>query len=183
LNWFRNYVDPYALSDKPLWIAQYNDRITHETPGLFGMWQYSSSGSVGGISGNCDMNECYVAYWDGSSDNNGPSVPTEVPTETPSGDTYTVQSGDTLSEIAERFGTTYEQLASLNGIADPNIIYPGQVLKVTGTPSARLTYTVQEGDTLSAIADQFGTDYSTLANLSGITDPDIIYPGQIIVLP
>ena len=44
--------------------------------------------------------------------------------------TYTVQSGDTLSSIASKFGTTYQKIASDNGIADPNKIYVGQVLRV-----------------------------------------------------
>lgn len=44
--------------------------------------------------------------------------------------TYTVKSGDTLSEIAARYGTTYQELAKKNGIANPNLIYPGQVLKI-----------------------------------------------------
>ena len=44
--------------------------------------------------------------------------------------TYTVKSGDTLSAIAAKYGTTYQELAAKNGIADPNKIYPGQVLKI-----------------------------------------------------
>lgn len=44
--------------------------------------------------------------------------------------TYTVKSGDTLSGIASKFGTTYQKIAADNGIADPNKIYPGQVLKI-----------------------------------------------------
>jgi LysM repeat protein len=44
--------------------------------------------------------------------------------------TYTVKAGDTLSKIAAKFGTTYQELAKINGIADPNKIYPGQVLKI-----------------------------------------------------
>lgn len=44
--------------------------------------------------------------------------------------TYTVRSGDTLSGIAARYGTTYQALAAKNGIANPNKIYPGQVLVV-----------------------------------------------------
>lgn len=43
---------------------------------------------------------------------------------------YTVKSGDTLSGIAAKYGTTYQELAAKNGIADPNKIYPGQVLKI-----------------------------------------------------
>lgn len=44
--------------------------------------------------------------------------------------TYTVKSGDTLSGIAQKYGTTYQELAAKNGISDPNKIYPGQVLKI-----------------------------------------------------
>lgn len=52
-----------------------------------------------------------------------------APTQS-AGTAYTVQSGDTLSGIAAKFGTTYQALAAKNGIANPNLIYPGQVLRV-----------------------------------------------------
>ena len=48
----------------------------------------------------------------------------------PAARTYTVQSGDNLSSIAARYGTTYQALAAKNGISNPNLIYPGQVLKI-----------------------------------------------------
>ena len=48
----------------------------------------------------------------------------------PAARTYTVQAGGTLSAIAAKFGTTYQALAAKNGIANPNLIYPGQVLKI-----------------------------------------------------
>ena len=44
--------------------------------------------------------------------------------------TYTVKKGDTLSAIAARYGTTYQKLAEKNGIANPNLIYPGQRLVI-----------------------------------------------------
>lgn len=50
--------------------------------------------------------------------------------KTTAGRTYTVRSGDTLSGIAVRYGTTYQVLAAKNGIANPNIIHPGQVLRI-----------------------------------------------------
>lgn len=49
---------------------------------------------------------------------------------TPSYQTYTVKKGDTLSGIAKRYGTTYQKIAKDNGIANPNLIYPNQVLKI-----------------------------------------------------
>ena len=96
--------------------------------------------------------------------------------------TYTVQSGDTLSGIAARYGTTWQHLADINGLADPNLIYPGQVLTVDGgapAPAAR-TYTVQSGDTLSGIASAYGTSWQRLADINGLSNPDVIYPGQVL---
>ncbi|WP_343842237.1 LysM domain-containing protein, partial [Faecalicatena contorta] len=43
---------------------------------------------------------------------------------------YTVKSGDTLSEIAARYNTTYQKLAQINGIGNPDLIHPGQVIKI-----------------------------------------------------
>ncbi len=57
-----------------------------------------------------------------------PGTPQPPPTE----GTYTVQRGDTLSRIAARFNTTVQAIATLNGIANPNLIYPGQVLRIPG---------------------------------------------------
>ncbi len=98
--------------------------------------------------------------------------------------TYTVQPGDTLSGIAAAYCTTWQHLAELNGLADPNIIYPGQVLVVDGSapvPAAQ-TYTVQSGDTLSGIASAYGTSWQRLADINGIADPNLIYPGQVLTI-
>lgn len=66
LYWFNNYLAETLskYSDRPMWLAQYNDKITHKYPNLFGMWQYSSKGSVSGIKGNVDMDQCFIPYWD-----------------------------------------------------------------------------------------------------------------------
>lgn len=95
--------------------------------------------------------------------------------------TYTVKSGDTLSEIAMKYGTTYQELARINNIANPNVIYPGQVIKINGT--AETTYTVKSGDTLSGIANKYGTTWQKLyeKNKSVIgNNPNLIKPGQVL---
>jgi LysM repeat protein len=61
-----------------------------------------------------------------------PGQPTPVPCTPGTGGTYVVVRGDTLASIAARFGTTYPALAQLNGIANPNLIFAGQTLRVTG---------------------------------------------------
>ena len=60
LNWFRNYLTDPWYDTKAKWIAQYASKCTYEK--TYGMWQYSSSGKVKGISGNVDMNICYSDY-------------------------------------------------------------------------------------------------------------------------
>ena len=100
---------------------------------------------------------------------------------------YRVVGGDTLSGIAERFGTTVGSLASANHINNPNMIVAGQVLSIPGssgsaTPAGSASYTVVRGDTLSAIAARFATSTSALASANGITNPNLIYVGEVLKL-
>lgn len=94
--------------------------------------------------------------------------------------TYTVQSGDTLSGIASKYGTTYQVLASYNNISNPNVIQIGQVIKIpsTSTTSHVEYYTVRSGDNLSSIAKRYGTTVSQLQKWNNIKNTNLIYPGQ-----
>jgi LysM repeat protein len=104
----------------------------------------------------------------------------QTTTQTPSTTTSThiVRSGETLSGIASKYGTTYQTLASLNGLSNPNYIYVGQQLKVSGAASTSRVYIDISGDNLSTIAQKLGTTYSSLAQKNGIANPNLIYPGQ-----
>lgn len=96
---------------------------------------------------------------------------------------YTVQAGDTLSKIAAKYGTTYQKLASYNGIANPNIINVGQKIRIPG--SGAKTYTVKPGDSLWAIAAAQlgdGSRYNEIKTLNGLNS-NTIYPGQTLKLP
>ncbi|MBA5266469.1 LysM peptidoglycan-binding domain-containing protein [Enterococcus hirae] len=94
--------------------------------------------------------------------------------------THVVQYGETLSSIATRYSTTYQALASLNGLSNPNMIYAGQVLKVNEKVSTTRTYTVRSGDNLSSIASRLGITYQVLAQGNGLSNPNLIYPGQVL---
>lgn len=104
------------------------------------------------------------------------------------GDTvYTVKAGDTLSGIAAKYGTTYQTLASYNGISNPNKISVGQKIKIPGSSSGggTRTYTVKSGDSLWAIAAKQlgnGSRYKEIKSLNGLTS-DTIYAGQVLKLP
>lgn len=106
---------------------------------------------------------------------------------------YTVQRGNTLSQIAQKYGVTVEQIVSLNNIANPNLIFPGEKLRITSieqtnssqnqtvtNPSVNQTYVVQRGDTLSRIALRFGTTVQKLVNLNDIRNPNLIFVGQVL---
>lgn len=96
---------------------------------------------------------------------------------------YTVQRGDTLSGIAAKYGTTYQKLASYNGIANPNVISVGQKIKIPG--SGVRTYTVEAGDSLWAIAAKQlgdGSRYNEIKTMNGLSS-NTIYAGQTLKLP
>ena len=96
--------------------------------------------------------------------------------------THIVQYGENLSTIAVQYGTTWQELARINALSNPSIIYAGQTLSVTGGQSvAKSSYCVVEyGDTLSSIAAQFGTTVERLVSANGISNPNLIYAGQVL---
>ena len=197
----RNFLDTYLGSSLPeryaFWYARYADSFDGTDCGI---WQYTSQGSIPGISGDVDLDIGYVDYpaaikaaglnhLDGSS-----PAPSPSPSPSPDYITYVIQPGDTLSGIAQRYGTTggiaqrygttVSALSSLNGISNPDLIYAGNTIRVpenggSGSSGAQY-YTIQPGDTLSGIAAKFGTTVSALSALNGISDPDLIYAGNTI---
>lgn len=98
------------------------------------------------------------------------------------GQTHVVQYGENLSSIAAKYGTTWQELARINALSNPNIIYQGQSLNVVGGQSAATSgYCVVEyGDTLSSIAAQFDTTVERLVSANGISNPNSIYAGQVL---
>jgi predicted chitinase len=123
-----------------------------------------------------------------------PPVPKPVPNPSPS-PTYVVKSGDTLSGIATKFKTTWQNLQKLNNLIDPNRIFVGQRLMVPGVPPAvaktpqhrtvvrkpvnkPVLVTVHNGDTLSAIASRHGTTWQNLQKLNNLRNPNVILVGQ-----
>lgn len=181
----RQIADNYEL-----WIAYYGDyNNLRDIETRWQKWigvQYTDRGYVPGIRGKVDR-DLYT-------ENIFLSDTSEVPhTENPNDSintetiTYTVQSGDTLSSIASRYGTTVQEVVDINGLSNPNLIYPGEVLRITtnstthgsetrGTGS--IVYTVQRGNTLSQIANTYGVTVSHIVEINNIANPNLIYPGQ-----
>lgn len=108
---------------------------------------------------------------------------------------YTVKSGDTLGEIAITNGVSTKALADANGITNPDLIRPGQVLVIPGVASASggsgssggttssSTYTVKSGDSLYKIASAHQVSLSSIIEANNITNANLIRPGQELVIP
>jgi LysM repeat protein len=104
--------------------------------------------------------------------------------------THQVRPGDTLSGIAASYGVTMQQLQHANGITNPDRIYAGQVLSISGasatggsvTAAAR-SHTVAPGETLSSIARQYGVTLNAMVSENGLSNPDRIYVGQDLAVP
>ena len=131
LNWWNNYLKKTAkdYSSNAFWIAQYNDTMDYKPASKMGMWQYTSSGKVNGISGRVDMNKCYVAYWDTAvkpstpHTDEKPTEPTNPPTEPKlngySGEMPTLKLNKTNAEVIE------DTIRWLEWIANDNSFHYG----------------------------------------------------------
>lgn len=195
-------------SQYPLWLAEYpNYQVTSEPDYNYfpsfdnvQLFQFTSTYVAGGLDGDVDFTGITENGYNGG-DAQKPKTTTPATTTGKQlhQDThnYTVKSGDTLSAIASHYGMTVNALVMLNGIKNANLIYPGQVLRVADsgagstvtqkattpiTSTGTQTYTVRYGDTLSGIASRYGTSTSTLASINGISNPNWIYPGQVLKL-
>jgi LysM repeat protein len=117
---------------------------------------------------------------------------TPQPTESPTAGegTHTVQAGENLFRIALEYGLGYQALAAYNGIANPHIIFVGQVLKIPGagepvvTPSPGVGYhVVQAGENLYRVALKYNMLYTRLAAANNLSYPYTIYVGQRLNIP
>ncbi|MFI3323697.1 MAG: LysM peptidoglycan-binding domain-containing protein [Rikenellaceae bacterium] len=97
---------------------------------------------------------------------------------------HTVKSGDTLSAIAKKYGTSVSKICSLNNISANSTLKIGQKLKVSGSTSTAPTtstpeyYKVRKGDTLSAIARKHSTSVSTICTLNNISSTTTLQINQ-----
>lgn len=186
----RDTFDTGLAEDYELWIAYYEDRnrlinIQTSWNTYIGI-QYTDRGRVNGINGSVDRDlyteEIFLNENSEIPDNNENTSPRNTESLE-----YTVQRGDTLSAIARRYGTTVQELVNINSIQNPNLIYPGEKLRILtnstipgneerGTGS--IIYTVKRGNTLSQIAREYRVSVEHIVELNDIQNPNRIYPGE-----
>jgi lysozyme len=116
------------------------------------------------------------------------STTPSTPASSGTSSTYTVRSGDTLSEIADKYDVSTSTLAAWNDITNPRSLRVGDKLVIKGgtTPAAPTTstlkYTVRSGDTLSEIASSHGVSSADLKRWNGISDPRSLRVGQVLTI-
>ena len=198
LDWWTNALHRPAWGQRNFLghIARYNGNPGnpgYTAPNL-AVHQHSDAGIVAGIPGHVDRDATIGSYGLAQICIGGivavTPAPPYVPPAAPSGDTWTVKAGDTLSRIASVWGVTVSTLAASNGIPDPDLIHIGQVIHKPGSTGAAPaptagtgTYVVRSGDTLSAIAASHGTSVPVLVTLNHLANPDRIFPNQVLTLP
>ena len=121
-------------------------------------------------------------------------LPTPEDTPEPTTVTYEVRPGDTLSTIAEKFGTDVERIRVMN-LLTTDALQVGQVLRLPNVPGVTtpegiptptpepFQYTVQEGDTLLSIALRFDTSLNRIMSINGLHDEHSLKVGQILLIP
>lgn len=129
-SWFQDKIAPETWVDPGvfLWVAHYG-----RNPGEPGymtdrvvIHQHASDGQVPGIGGDTDLNVSLVPL----EVLTGAGAPPPPPPPAPPQETYVVQPGDTLSDIGAKLGVDWREIARVNGISDPDLIYVGQVLRI-----------------------------------------------------
>ena len=184
------------ITSYPLWVAQWQVSEPQDNGNWskWAGWQYTSSGILPGIDGYVDRDKFTDAmFLDSVTPIPKPEPKPEPEPVNPKYTTIIIQWGDTLSQLALDYNTTVEELASLNGIENPNLIYAGATLIVPnngdiedeteGSTSDETIYVVKRGDTLSQIALSFGTTVQAIAIRNNIKNVNLIYIGQVLIIP
>ena len=196
LNDARNVFNSEISSRYPLWLAYWGDYNNLQNISsnwqIFEGVQYTNKGVVPGINGYVDRNrftqnilleECTEC----------PSTEPPKPEEGQENGQesyYIVKSGDTLSSIANIYNTTVQQIVEINGISNPNLIFPGQRLRIPvgsyntePNEMGHIVYTVRRGDNLWNISRKYGTTVQEIVQLNNISNPNLIFPGQRLKIP
>ena len=128
-NWLDNYLHADELLKRfDLWLAQWS---ADKTAYSCGIWQYSSTGKIDGISGNVDLNISYKNYLEIMKNKGLNGFKFSQNTEKNYFE-YTIQKGDTLWDLAQKYlgnGARYEEIKTLNNLSS-DTIYAGQTLKI-----------------------------------------------------
>lgn len=177
LSWFYSNFDVRRLIDYTKWVACWDDVKPDVSFDGFDMWQDSSSGEVGYY--RVDTNYCYSDFPDiiMSLGLNGFGEVPQKPEEPKK----------TIDELAQevlegKWGNDEERYRRLTEAGYDYDAVQERVNEIIESELAPIEYTVKSGDTLSEIAAMFDVSVEYLVELNGISNPNLIYPGQVILI-
>ena len=216
VNWLKNELNPSDFDkDISVWVAQYYKECQYE--GDYNIWQYSSSGKVSGVSGNCDMDYLYdedIIEDTGNTNDNDKKSIDELAQEVidgkwgdgkdrkkrleAAGYNYNevqnrvneiLKSNDNQKSVVEiakdvingKYGSGEERKKKLEENGYDYDTVQAKVNQLLGANVTK-TYTVKSGDTLSEIATKYKTTVAKLVEDNNIENANLIYPGQKIVI-
>ena len=209
LNWFENKIESSVQKKYPIWVAQYYKECQYD--GKYLIWQYSSDGKVSGIAGNVDMNYYYGNIEEDSDTDkksvdelanevmegkwgNGEDRKKKLEDAGYNYDAVQDRVNEILSKngdssiteiandvIAGKYGNGEERKKKLEEAGYNYDTVQNKVNEILGASSEK-TYTIKDGDTLSEIAKKYNTTVDKLAKDNNISNPDLIYAGQKIVI-
>lgn len=185
----QNTFNEELANDYELWLAYYGNynnlaNVKTSWNTYIGV-QYTDRGRVNGIVGSVDKDVFTdKIFLDETSKipNTGNNINHNTRTVY-----YIVKRGDTLSEIAQMYGTTFQEIAKINNIKNPNLIYPGERFRILTNSNivgneemglGEIIYTVKRGDTLSAIALKYKVSVQHIVELNDIKNPNLIFPRE-----
>ena len=186
LDYLNGKLNSSKLDRYDKWLAQWTKSPTYNKS--FGIWQYSSKGSLPGINGNVDLNISYKDYPSiiGKKNNDNTSSNNRQDEKIENNSTnYVVKKGDTLIKIASKYNMSYKTLVSYNNIKDANKIYVGQIIKIPKKDEVIIpsTYIVKKGDTLIKIAKKYNMNWKDLYELNKNvigSNPNLIKIGMVL---
>jgi len=176
---------PVVQNNNGLVIASYgiDDGSPHNAPDsaqwpYWAIWQYTSSGAVNGIVGNVDLDIFHgdataLARYGGADGASAPQ-PIPVPAAPANPENYTVQSGDSMSSIAQRFGMSLSALEAANPqIRNPSLIYPGEVLHIPNGHQPQRPFVSKSGE-----QERSPLKLSTKGEVAEFAEADQFVPGK-----
>lgn len=169
------------------WVAQYADDAEtgyqdapwNEETYACAIRQYSSHGRLDGYAGDLDLDKAYMDADAWGKYVGAASVTAPAPAPAPAR-----KSDEQIADevIAGQWGDGDDRRNRLSQAGyDPDAVQAIVNAKL-GASSQGQTYTVQSGDTLSGIASAYGTSWQRLADINGLGNPDMIYPGQVLTI-
>lgn len=175
--------------DCGLWIAEYADmnptgyQAHPWREGAYGcaIRQYASTGRLNGWGGNLDLNIAYMTREQWAKYVNPGGKPAPAPSKPAPAPARKSEDAIAAEVIAGKWGNGQDRVNRLKKAGyNPATIQAKVNAKLGASKPAARTYTVRAGDNLSAIAAKYGTTYQALAAKNGISNPNLIYPGQVL---